>query len=239
MIQLRAFRAIDEEATCYEFAEGHKKVLEGFNLGNITTNNVSWAYNPNVYVIMAYDRDDRDLLGGIRIQVADGIHPLPVEDAVSDFDPSIHDMVSHYALSGGTSELCGLWNSRSKAPNMGVTINLVVAGMALCSQLPITSIFTIVAAYTLKIARQMGYRIETNLGNNGEFIYPNSNYVARVLSMNPKTLEHTFGNYKEKILALRENPNLERIETLSSGNDILYSHDLNLTNVGAIDYAFK
>src|SRR5690606_13130144 len=198
----------DEEETCYEFANGHKKVLEGFNLGNITTNNVSWAYNPNVYVIMAHERDTRDLLGGIRVQIADGIHPLPVEDAVSDFDPGIHDMVNHYALSGGTSELCGLWNSRHKAPNMGVTINLVVAGMALCSQLPITSIFTIVASYTLKIARQMGYRIETSLGNNGEFIYPNSNYVARVLSMNPRTLENTFGLYKEKILSLRENPNL-------------------------------
>lgn len=239
MIQLRAFRAIDEEETCYEFANGHKKVLEGFNLGNITTNNVSWAYNPNVYVIMAYERDTRDLLGGIRVQIADGIHPLPVEDAVSHFDPGIHDMVNHYALSGGTSELCGLWNSRHKAPNMGVTINLVVAGMALCSQLPITSIFTIVASYTLKIARQMGFRIETSLGNNGEFIYPNSNYVARVLSMNPRTLENTFGMYKEKILDLRENPNLERIETVGNNNQILYSHELQLKSVGVIDYAFK
>lgn len=239
MIQLRAFRAIDEEDKCYEFADGHKKVLEGFNLGNISTNNVSWAYNPNVYVIMAYDRDSKDLLGGIRIQIADGVHPLPVEEAVSNFDPTINDMVNHYAISGGTSELCGLWNSRCVAPNMGVTINLVVAGMALCSQLPITSILTIVASYTLKIARQMGYRIETSLGNNGEFIYPNSNYVARVLSMNPRTLENTFGLYKEKILALRENPNLERIETLGTGKQLLYSHDMELKNVGVIDYAFK
>ncbi len=239
MIVLRAFRAIDEEDSCYEFADGHRKVLEGFNLGNISTNNVSWAYNPNVYVIMAHERATGDLLGGIRIQIADGINPLPVEDAVAHFDPNIHEMVSHYGISGGTSELCGLWNSRTKAPNMGVTLNLVVAGMALCNQLPITSIFTIVAAHTLKLARQMGYRVETSLGNNGEFIYPNSNFVARVLSMNPQTLDHTFGMYQEKILALRENPNLERIETLRPGNDILYRHNLKLKSVGVIEYAYK
>lgn len=237
MIRLRAFRAIDEEESCYEFADGHKKVLEGFNLGNITTNNVSWAYNPNVYVIMAHETESGDLLGGIRIQIADGVHPLPVEEAVSHFDPKIHDMVNHYALSGGTSELCGLWNSRTKAPNMGITINLVVAGMALCSQLPITSIFTIVASYTLKIARQMGYRIETSLGNNGEFIYPNSNYVARVLSMNPNTLEYTFGMYKEKICALRENPSLKRVEGIQNEKEVIYIHDLRLKNVGSIDYS--
>lgn len=237
MIRLRAFRAVDEENSCIEFAEGHRNVLEGFNLGNITTNNISWAYNPNVYVIMAYETETGNLLGGIRIQIADGKNPLPVEDAVSHFDPKIHEMVSHYAISGGTSELCGLWNSRAKAPQMGVTINLVVAGMALCSQLPITSIFTIVASYTLKIARQMGYRIETSLGDNGEFIYPNSNYVARVLSMNPKTLEHTFGRYKEKILAIRENPNLECIESVPKYGDVTYIHDLALNKVGVIEYS--
>lgn len=237
MIRLRAFRAIDEEDSCYEFADGHKKVLEGFNLGNITTNNVSWAYNPNVYVIMAHETETGDLLGGIRIQIADGVHPLPVEDAVSNFDPKIHDMVTHYALSGGTSELCGLWNSRSKAPNIGITINLVVAGMAICSQLPITSIFTIVASYTLKIARQMGYRIETSLGNNGEFIYPNSNYVARVLSMNPNTLEYSFALYKEKIIALRENPNLKTFETVKDDKEVIYIHDLSLKRVGSIVYS--
>ena len=237
MIRLRAFRAVDEEDSCYEFANGHKKVLEGFNLGNITTNNVSWAYNPNVYVVMAHDTESGDLLGGIRIQIADGVHSLPVEDAVSHFDPKIHDMVNHYALSGGTSELCGLWNSRSKAPNIGITINLVVAGMAICSQLPITSIFTIVASYTLKIARQMGYRIETSLGNNGEFIYPNSNYVARVLSMNPITLEYAFVLYKEKIIALRKNPNLKTIETVRDDTEVIYIHDLRLKKVGSIEYS--
>lgn len=235
MIRLRAFRAIDDEASCLEYARGHRAVLEGFDLGNISTNNVTWAYNPHVYVIMAYQSETNELLGGIRIQIAGGGIPLPVEEAVAHFDPNVHALVDQYAKNGGTSELCGLWNSRTTAPNVGVTINLVIAGMALCNQLPITSIFTIVATYTLRIARRMGFQIETKLGNNGEFIYPNSNYIARVLSMDPHTLEHTYGMFKNKIIDLRQNPNFIRQEILDDGTVLEYAHELSLENVGSSD----
>lgn len=237
MIHLRSYRAIEEEQSCMNFARGHRKVLEGFNLGNISTNNYDWAYNPNVYVVEATDPETGELLGGIRVQIADGVYNLPVEDAVFHFDPKISEMVRHYALSGGTSELCGLWNSRSKAPNTGITMNLVIAGVAICNQLPITSIFTIVASYTLKIALRLGYRVETTLGDNGEFTYPNSNYIARVLSMNPQTLEHTYAVIKERIAELRENPFLERTEVINPATKILYSHDLSLNRVAKIAFA--
>ncbi len=49
MIHLRAYRAIDEEDSCLTYAMGHRQVLEGFNLGNITTNNymIVIRYFPN------------------------------------------------------------------------------------------------------------------------------------------------------------------------------------------------
>jgi hypothetical protein len=145
-------------------------------------------------------------------------------------------MVRHYALSGGTSELCGLWNSRKVAPNTGVTMNLAVAGMAICNQLPITSIFTICAQYTLKIAMRLGFRVETSLGNKGEFIYPNSNYVARVLSANPQSLAHVSQIYYDKILKLRANPKIELLEDIGNDKKILYTHDLELKSVGELEW---
>lgn len=236
MIHLSAYRAIDEEERCLTYARGHRQVLEGFNLGNITTNNYDWAYNPHVYVVEALDKESGELLGGIRVQVADGRTDLPVQEAVSHFDPNINIMVRHYALGGGTSELCGLWNSRSLAPNTGVTMNLAVAGMAICNQLPITSIFTICAAYTLKIARRLGYRVETSLGDNGEFIYPNSNYVARVLSADPQSLAHVSQIYHDKILKLRDNTKIELLEDVGNNKKILYTHDLELKSVGELEW---
>lgn len=237
MIHLRSYRAIEEEDSCLNFAHGHRKVLEEFDFGNISTNNYDWAYNPNVYVVEAIEPQTNELLGGIRVQVADGEHPLPVEDAIGHFDPKIRDMVRGYALRGGTSELCGLWNSRTRAPNTGITLNLVIAGIAICNQLPISSIFTLVAIHTLKIAKHMGYRVEESLGENGQFHYPNSNFIARVLTMNPQTLEHTNTVIKERLLALRKNPQLERIEVINQSKQVRYTHQLNLDRVARIAYA--
>jgi hypothetical protein len=228
MIVIRAFRAIDEPETCLNYAREHRRVLEGFNLGNISTNKNSWAYDPNTYVIIALSEKTGNMLGGIRIQIADKLNPLPVEEAVKDFDPKIVQLVANYRENGGTAELCGLWNSREEAPQMGITLMLVLAGLSISNQLPITSIFTIVASYTLKIALQVGYKIEKSVGNNGEFIYPNSNFIARVLIMNPNTLEHTYQNYKQRILYLRENPVVNNIEKTTKGDEILVKYYLTI-----------
>ena len=228
MIRIKAYRAIDDLDLCMQYAREHRRVLESFNLTNLTTNNHDWAFNPDVYVVVAISEKNGHLLGGIRIQIANGKMNLPVEDAVSHFDPKIIDLVQEYSDNGGTGEICGLWNSREEAPNMGITLMLVIAGIAICSQLKITSLFTIVASYTLKIALQVGFKIEKGVGINGEFVYPNSNYVARVLSMDPHSLEHTYQVFKNRILNLRENEVFDKIETTPKGVEILVKYDLKL-----------
>ena len=230
MIKIRAYRAIDDPDTCIRYAQEHRKVLEGFNLANITTNNSDWAHDPYTFVVIAESEKTGNMLGGIRIKIADGINPLPVEEAVHHFDPKISEIVEHHIKNGGTAELCGLWNSREETPQMGITLMLVISGLSISNQLPINSIFTIVASYTLKIALQVGYKIEKSVGNNGEFVYPNSNFVARVLIMNPVELEHTYQNYKQRILFLRNNLLTEITEKTAKGDDILVKYDLKLNN---------
>ncbi len=231
MIKVIAFRAIDEPELCLQYATGHRKVLESFNITNISTNNLEWSKNPDVYAVVAISEKNGHLLGGIRIQIANGINVLPIEDAVAHFDPKIYDMVKSYAQNGGTSEICGLWNSREEAPNMGITLILVLAGLAISSQLPITSLFTVAASYTLKIAKQIGFKIEKDVGINGEFVYPNSNWVARVLSMNPHLLLHTYHNFKERVLLLRNNLIFENLEPTPNGQGIMVKYDLKLKNI--------
>lgn len=234
MIHLRAYKAIEEESSCMKFAYGHRKVLEEVDFGNISTNNYDWVYNPNVFVIEAVDSQTKELLGGIRVQVADGEHPLPVEEALYKQDPRISDLVKELAAKGGTSELCGLWNSRKKAPNVGITRNLVIAGIAICNQLPVTSIFTLVALHTLKIATDLGYREVNTIGNNGKFEYPNRNFTARVLTMNPQTLDNTHPMIQRRILALRKNPFLERDEVINPSLKVKYTHQLGMSRAGGI-----
>jgi hypothetical protein len=222
MITIRAFRAIDEPLTCARFLEAHRKVLEEFNLENISTNTPRWIKHPNTYCIIG--EYGGELIGGIRIQLADGDFPLPVEDAVGHFDANIHKLVEEYKNDNGVGEICGLWNSRKFAPSLGVTVLLSIATLSICDQLEFKNMFAICAGYTLPMVRRMGFEIEKSVGNNGEFIYPNSNFVARVLRMNVLTLEKCNTQSRSDILLLRENRNMsKKIELNSEEIDLVYN----------------
>ncbi|MCX6189230.1 MAG: hypothetical protein NTW54_06470 [Bacteroidetes bacterium] len=228
MIKIRAFRAIDEPQTCHRFLAGHRKVLEEFNLENISTNTPLWIEHANTYVVIG--EYEGELIGGIRVQIADGNFPLPVEDAVGHYDANIHKLVKKYSDDEGVGELCGLWNSRKLPPNLGITVLLSIAAVSVCNQIKIKHLFAIVAGYTLAGARRLGFEIEKSVGNNGEFTYPNSNFVARVLRMNCLTLTASNAQYKIDILELRENRQLAK--KIKAGNmelDSEYNLELNTT----------
>jgi hypothetical protein len=80
-IRIRAFRAVDEPGTCLKFIEGHRRVLSIYGIENITTNTTDWMYQRSIFVIVVETLDGSKLYGGVRIQVADGINPLPIETA--------------------------------------------------------------------------------------------------------------------------------------------------------------
>lgn len=225
MITIRAFRAIDELQTCNRFLDAHRKVLEEFNLENISTNTPRWINHPNTYCVIGEYQGE--LIGGIRIQLADGIFPLPVEDAVGHFDANIHKLVEKYRKDNGVGEVCGLWNSRKFAPNLGITVLLSIAAISICDQMNLKNLFAICAGYTLPMARRLGFEIERSVGNDGEFIYPNSNFVARVLRMNCQTLATSNAQYGKDIQDLRNDRKLERKIMMGTGEiDLRYSLDL-------------
>ncbi len=228
MITIRAFRAIDELHTCNRFLEAHRRVLEEFNLENISTNTPRWIKHPNTYCVIG--EYEGELVGGIRVQLADGTFPLPVEDAVGHFDANIHTLVEKYMADNGVGEVCGLWNSRKFAPNLGITVLLSIAAISIGDQLNVKNLFAICAGYTLPMARRLGFEIERSVGNDGEFIYPNSNFVARVLRMNALTLATSNAQYRSDILELRNNRKFTRTISMETG-EIELKYDLDLVNI--------
>src|SRR6476660_4955029 len=107
-IRIRAFRAPEEPETCRKFIEGHRRVLSIYGIENITTNTDDWMFRRSIYVIVVETLDGSKLYGGVRIQIADGIHPLPIEEATGKMDPRIYEIVREHAKSGA-AELSGLW----------------------------------------------------------------------------------------------------------------------------------
>lgn len=203
-LRFRSFTAIKDAETCEKYLDGHVQVLKDYGITNITTNNRQWMTLPNVHGIVA-ETEDGEVVGGVRVHIADGVHPLPVEKAVGAMDPNVATIINEY-FDDGTGELCGLWNAKSVA-GIGISILLVRAGIAIVNQVRLASLFTICADYTLPMVRKVGFVVEDSLGRDGEFVYPNDSYIARVLrKMNAETLETAEEYDRNRIFDLRNNP---------------------------------
>jgi len=203
-LKFRAFKATDNPELCEKYLEGHVQVLVHYGITNITTNNKDWMRWDTVYCVIA-EKEDGTVVGGVRTQIADGVNPLPVEKAIGKMDPNIHNIVREY-LTEGVGELCALWNAKEVA-GMGLSIMLVRAGISTLNQISCKTLMGICADYTLKMFRKVGFVVDTSLGEGGEFVYPNENYVARVLGiLNAKDLATAEDFDRQKMLDLRENP---------------------------------
>lgn len=206
------FRAIDEPELCKQYIEGHVKVLTDWGIENITSNNANWVNNPNIYCTGLISKDSSFLLGGIRIQIADEINSLPVEKAVGYLDTKIYNLVSKLRINGGAGELSGLWVSNN-LKGFGFGPYLVRASIASSIFLNFKTMIGICAQYSLKMFNNVGFVIDKTLGNKGNFNYPNENYIAHVVGiLDALTLKDASYYDKDKMLALRNNPQQEIIE---------------------------
>lgn len=214
VVRLRAFRAIDDPATCELFVEGHTQVLTSIGVTKVTSSKHGWTSNPAAFVIIVESMDGKKVYGGARVHVAGGSEPLPIEQATVAMDPTVVDLVWKYAQHG-TGEICGLWNSREIAGYGIGSIFLTRAAVAISSQIGLTSLFALCAQYTVSMAESVGYHRYTTIGNNGTFYYPKMDLLATtMLHEDIGTLKSANDEDRKAILQLRENLNTVRTEVL-------------------------
>lgn len=225
MIEIKAFRAINNTEACQKYIDGHRKILEIYGVTKVTSANTDWASDPASFVIMVESASTGKILGGARIQVAQGSLPLPIEEAVGEMDSSIYNIIKEYGK-GATGELCGLWNSREVA-GMGIgSIFLGRVGVAITTQLNLNSVFALCSPATLANCKRVGFIIEKSLGNNGTFYYPKEDLLATALVIpNPVTIENAELLERESILNLRQKPRQRKTEIGPKG-EIEVEYDL-------------
>ncbi len=203
-LKFTAFHPINDVNLSERYLSGHKQVLQDYGITNITTNNRVWLEMESVYAIVA-ENEAGELVGGIRLQMADGVHPLPVEKAIGHMDSRIHDVVKKY-YEHGVGELCALWNAKSVA-GYGISVLLTMAGISITNQVNCNTLMGICGDYTLQMFKNVGFVVDNTLGINGEFYYPKEDFIARVLGiLNSKTLETAIPEYKERMVDLRNRP---------------------------------
>lgn len=229
MFNFKAFRAIDEPERCQKFVQGHSDVLRQYGVTKVTSSNNDWMNNPFVYVVTVEKEDTQEVVSGLRIHIAHPDFPLPMEQAVSQVDHKIFDLVKEYS-SFGTGEVSGLWNSKSISGYGIGAVLLIRAGIAIATQLKLGSLLALVAEYTLKPSLQKGFEIETGIGNSGTFFYPKLDLVATSIVMkDPINLPLADSSERKKIFELRNNVQFKKIEIGGKG-EFEVNYDLLVTN---------
>ncbi|MDP6921786.1 MAG: hypothetical protein QGH06_02315 [Lutibacter sp.] len=214
MVTVKSFRAYQYPRECKTFIEEHTRVLERFDIANITSAKTDWAFNPHT-VIVTIRNTENEMVGGGRIQVADGLLALPIEEAVGEMDPNIYPVIERDRQEGGTGEFCGLWNT-PKAARLGIgSLFLMKTILSVCSQLDIQSLYGLCAPSTVKNVIKLGAIVQEHLGNKGTFYYPKLDLLATALKIpNVLTLEHTDPKEKAYVMRLRTQPSMIKKEIL-------------------------
>lgn len=204
-IRIRAFRATEDPETCLKFIHGHRRVLSIYGIENITTNTDNWMFNPSIFVIVVESPDGEKLYGGARVQAADGINPLPIEEATGKLDNRIYGIVEHYAQFG-TGELSGLWNSKEVA-GLGVgSLFPSRVAVVIASQMGLTTMFSLCSPTTVRFNQWIGSKVLTTVGDNGAFYYPKIDLVATaVFLQDVEQLSDAHVRERDKMLFLRKN----------------------------------
>ncbi|HRN47342.1 MAG TPA: hypothetical protein PK110_13135 [Niabella sp.] len=231
MIRIRAFTAPEDPLACEHFIAGHRKILEiYYGIIKITSDSNEWVNDPHCIVIVAEDPETKTIYGGARLQVVSGKYLLPIESALSKYDPTIHDVVRHEFINGGTSEVCGLWNSKEIA-GMGIGSHILsIIGVAVSFQIGIKSIFVLCAPSTVRMSRSMGTQVVTTLGNNGTFYYPKDNFIATVMRLDDvNDLQYADPKVAEKIHFLKDNNNCI-VEERGPKGTFMVEYDIKIKN---------
>ncbi|EAZ80749.1 hypothetical protein [Algoriphagus machipongonensis] len=230
MFHFKAFRAIDEPERCQKFVQGHSDVLKQYGVTKVTSSNNDWVNNPFVYVVTVENEETSEVVSGLRIHIAHPDFPLPMEQAVSQVDHNIFQLVKDYSKEG-TGEVSGLWNSKSISGYGIGAVLLIRAGIAIATQLKLGSLLALVAEYTLKPSLQKGFEIETGVGNSGTFFYPKLDLVATSIVMkDPEKLPLADASERERIFELREKVQYKKIEEGPKGK-FEVDYDLLIENI--------
>lgn len=229
MLRIRAYRAIDDYASCEKFSEGHREVLKSYGIKQVSSANSEWFLNPGVYVIVLESKEDNRIYGGTRIHVANSFQPLPLEEALGVMDNKVYKIVEEASITG-TGELCGLWNAREisgKGYSVLLTEGAVAeAGIAFSKQLKLSSLFVLCAPWTVEMVQKYGFIHEKSIGQEGAFEYPTPDLIARLLVIkNTETLDDAGSLERERIFDLRKNTHQQRLE-VGTTESILIEYDL-------------
>lgn len=220
-VRVRVVKAMDDLSATEKYIQGHLKVLESYGVTKVTSADRSWVDNPHAYLILFESTDDGRVLGGGRVQLRSSKFPLPLEEAISEIDPSIALYMAQFD-DLEVAEYCGLWNSREVAGYGIGSIYLMKVGVALVGQFKLKKLLALCSPATVGLSYKVGCEVIQSLGNNGTFYYPKEGLIATVLEINDLiNLPTAAKEDREFIFRLRNNTVYETLENGPKGKMLI------------------
>jgi hypothetical protein len=224
-IKIKCFHAFNSPEITKIYMSGQQDVLKEFNVTGITSaKNNTWE-NENTYIFIAEDVNTGEIGAGMRLDVADSSHKLPLEVALESLVPDLHERIHRF--DNIIAESCGWWTKKSFSERR-IPKHLLCASIAVAHKLRIKVIVAFTHQHTFKIADSMGFTTAKTIGeNSGQFYYPDKRYLSTVVELNSHTLDTVPEHEKEKILNLRNNPK-QTLIIENKGYETIFDFDLGL-----------
>lgn len=224
-IRIRVLHAVDYPEIAQKFYEGQREVLKEFNVdGKITSIKDKWWENLYSYMIVAEDIETGELGGGMRLDVIDDSHSIPVERALSYIQPDIIDRMHKY--DNVLAETCGMWISK-RFSDRNLPKILMRCSISIASKLRIKVLLGFANQYTRKMTEDMGFTIVKNVGNDGTFSYPDERYKTSLVELYVNEHNNATPEELEMINWLRTHP-VQKVRDDFKGRITKFDYDLRI-----------
>lgn len=209
-ITIRAFRAVDDPASCTTYVQEHVRVLEDIGVFSALKPDLSWCSDPHVIVLVA-EHPTLGMVAGIRLHEASPANILPMERSLAPLDPSVVGILDEL-LPHGNAEIAGLWNAHRFA-GRGVPMLLMEACVAIASRIHVRTLVTFIAEYVAPYAAKTGFALMASLDSGAVFNYPVAGIRTYAMVLGDVlTMATAESAHRKRILSLRLRPHQLRPE---------------------------
>lgn len=172
-------RATQDQRLCKRLLQGHKRVLEAYGIKNLSSFRTDWFRRDDVLVIAVMTPDGERVLAGARMQPGLVANDFPLHQAVGHMDPKVGSFLEEI-IPEGAYELNALWNSIELA-GMGLGSEfLIEVAMAALPLLDAKHVVALTSPVTRRWREKHGWRLRSDLGDEGYFVYPTPSLRASV-----------------------------------------------------------
>ncbi len=224
-LKIRVLHALNHAEIARIYTSGQQNVLKEFGVKGVTSAKRNTWENPNTYLFLAEDAITGEIGAGMRLDVADMIYTLPLEDALKNIVPDLSKRI--HKFDNTIAEACGWWVKKEFSERR-IPKHLLVSAIAVAPKLRINVMLGFPHQITKKITDSLGFESVRNLGdNNASFYYPNEQYLSTVVELDTVTLKTMPEEEKSKVLLLRQNP-IQTILVEVGGYKTRFDFDLRL-----------